>query len=136
MDNITIHTKRIDSLTEFLQLNDFEVTSLDGDVYRVSRGDELPVYLHLSDNNISFEVDLGNIQSIASEELYRTLLDANTDIQPVCFALDTTNAEDTRLILAESRITGDLSDQEILSVFDALELAADKAEALLKPFIA
>lgn len=135
MESIYVTSQRSDSLVEFLQLNDFSVTELEGDVLRVVRGDELPVYLQLNNNSLHFEVDLGNVSSIASMELYETLLDANTAVQPVCFALNSTNPEDPRLVITESHLIADLSDQEILGVFDALELAADTAEAILSPFL-
>jgi hypothetical protein len=47
--------------------------------------------------------------------------------------LDTSHPEDRRLVLVESRETGDLSDQELLAVFDALELAVDRVSEILTP---
>ena len=135
MDSIYVSTQRSDSLVEFLNLHEFIVTELDSGVLQVVRGDELPVFLHVDDKTLHFEVDLGNVSSVAGMELYEALLDANTSIQPVCFALNSTNPEDPRLIITESRLVVDLCDQEILGVFDALELAAETAEAILSPFL-
>lgn len=135
MKSITIHSIREDGLVDFLQLHEFEVAALDNDVLRVSRDSELPVFVKLGERTLYFEVDLGNISEIASADLYHTLLDANTDILPVSFGLNTTNPDDPRLVLVETRLVEDLSDQEILSVFDALELAAEKAEGLLTPYL-
>ena len=116
-------------------MHGFEVEAMDVGVSRVSRDDELPVYIHIDEQSLYFNLDLGSISSIADAELYFKLLDLNTEIQPVSFGIDTTNPEDPRLVLVESRVTGDLSDQELLSVFDALELATDRAEALLAPYL-
>jgi hypothetical protein len=54
----------------------------------------------------------------------------------VGFGINNTNPEDPRLVLIESRETGSLDDHEMLSVFAALELAADKAETLLEKYMA
>ncbi|MGJ8640468.1 MAG: CesT family type III secretion system chaperone [Opitutaceae bacterium] len=131
MSNVTIKIEKKEEFSRFLSLNGFDVENLDNDVYRVCRADELPVFVKIDEQNIYFEVDLGNISEIASQDLYFKLLDLNTEILPVSFGINNTNTEDPRLVLVESRETGDLNDNETLSVFDALELAVDKAEALL-----
>lgn len=128
----TVETIRTDHLVDFLQLHDMEVTEVGDSILRVVRETELPVFLNIGEEVITFEVDLGGIRDLAGQELLFELLDANTAVQPVCFAIDNSHPDDPRLILTESRITGDLCDREVLSVFDALELAADKAETILK----
>ena len=131
MSNIIIKIEKKEEFSRFLSLNGFDVEDVEHGSFRGSREDELPVFAKVDDKNIYFEVDLGNISEIASKELYFKLLDLNTEILPVSFGINNTNAEDPRLVLVESRETGDLNDDELLSVFDALELAVDKAEALL-----
>lgn len=125
-----IKLQRTEDLPYFLKLNDFLVKDLGNDILRVQRHDELPVFLKISDSHIFYEVDLGNISEIVSQDLLLNLLDLNTEILPVSFGLDTSNPDDHRLVLVESRETQDMNDSELLSVFDALELAADRAEAL------
>lgn len=132
MSNVIIKIEKKEEFSRFLSLNGFDVEDLGNDIFRVSRENELPVFVKVDDKNIYFEVDLGNISEIANKELYFKLLDLNTEILPVSFGINNTNTEDPRLVLIESRETGDLNDDEVLSVFDALELAVDKAEALLK----
>ena len=131
MSQVLIATRRNEELTPFLELNGFEVKDAGNNILKVTRENELPVYVSVSDNNMYFEVDLGNISAIASKELYFSLLDLNTEVLPVSFGINNSNPADPRLVLVESRETGDLSDQELLAVFDAMELATDKAEALL-----
>ncbi len=131
MKQVVIATRRSEELVPFLELNGFQVEEVGEDIYKVTRENELPVYLSIYGNNMYFELDLGNINEIAGEELYFSLLDLNTEILPVSFGINNSNPDDPRLVLVESRETGDLSDQELLAVFDALELATDKAEALL-----
>lgn len=132
MSNVIIKIEKKEEFSSFLSLNGFDVENLDNDVFRVSREQELPVFVKVDDKNIYFEVDLGNISDIASKALYFKLLDLNTEILPVSFGINNSNTADPRLVLVESRETSDLNDDETLSVFDALELAVDKAEALLK----
>jgi hypothetical protein len=133
MKNILIKLQREDELTRFLEANGFAVEDLTNDVFRVQRDDELPVFLKVDDAQIYFEVDLGNIDAVISQELLVSLLTLNTEILPVSVGLDTSHPQDRRLVLVESRETGDLSDQELLAVFDALELAVDRVSEILTP---
>ncbi|NQW99754.1 CesT family type III secretion system chaperone, partial [bacterium] len=111
----------------------FTVDALANDVFRVQREDELPVFLKVDDKQIYFEVDLGNIDAIIAQELLLSLLELNTEILPVSVGFDTSHPDDRRLVLVESRETGDLSDHELLAVFDALELAVDRVTEILTP---
>ena len=131
MNTPKIKLQREEDLSRFLQLHHFQVEDLGENVLRVQRDDELPVFLKVDDAQIYFEVDLGNVDEIASLDFYATLLDLNTEVLPVSFGLDTSNKEDVRLVLVESRETGDLCDDEILAVFDALELAVDRAQEVM-----
>ena len=133
MKNILIKLQRDEELTRFLESNGFTVEELENNVFRVQREDELPVFINVDDKQIYFEVDLGNIDSIISQELLVALLALNTEILPVSAGIDTCHPEDRRLVLVESRETGDLSDQELLAVFDALELAVDRVTEILAP---
>jgi len=133
MKNILIKLQREDELTRFLEANGFAVEDLSNDVFRVQRQDELPVFLKVDNAQIYFEVDLGNIDSIISQDLLVSLLMLNTEILPVSVGLDSSHPEDRRLVLVESRETGDLSDHELLAVFDTLELAVDRVTEILTP---
>jgi hypothetical protein len=128
-----IKLHRDEELSRFLESNGFAVDALANDVFRVQREDELPVFLKVDDQQIYFEVDLGNIDAIISQELLLSLLALNTEILPVSAGLDTSHPDDRRLVLVESRETGDLSDHELLAVFDALELAVDRVTEILTP---
>lgn len=135
MSSVTIASRREADLVTFLEYNDYNVEQIGDSILRVSRHEELPVYISINDNNMYFEVDLGDVNSVADKDLLFKLLDLNTEILPVSFGINSTNPDDPRLVLIESRETGDLNDQELLAVFDALELAADKAEILLADYI-
>jgi hypothetical protein len=130
MNEVIVKIETQEEFSRFLMLNGFDVEELGNSVYKVTRAEELPVFLKIDEKSIYFEVDLGNVHEFGPASLHFTLLDMNTEILPVSFGINNTNPEDPRLVLVESRETGSLNDHEILGVFDALELATDKAEAL------
>ena len=135
MNKVLIKVQREEELARFLEAHGFAVDELSNDVFRVQREEELPVFLKADNQQIYFEVDLGNINELLSQELLLSMLALNTEILPVSIGLDTSNSEDHRLVLVESRETCDLNDQEFLAVFDALELAVDRVTELLSPSI-
>jgi len=135
MSSVKIASRREADLVPFLELNEYTVEEIGGNILRVQKTGELPVYISVNNDNMYFEVDLGNVSSFASQDMYFQLLDMNTEVLPVSFGINNSNPEDPHLVLVESRETGDLNDQELLAVFDALELAVDKAEGLLTGFM-
>ncbi len=130
MNEVIVNIETQEEFSRFLMLNGFDVEDLGNDVYRITRDEELPVFVKIDDKTIYFEVDLGNVNDFGPASLHFKLLDLNTEILPVSFGINNANPEDPRLVLVESRESGSLNDHEILCVFDALELAVDKAEAL------
>ena len=135
MKTIEIKIEKTYDFISFLNASGFTVEDLGNDIYSVQRDEELPVFLKVDDEVIYFEADLGNVSSIASQELYFKLLDMNTEILPVSLGINNSNPEDPRLVLVESRETGSLNDHEILSVFDAMELAVDKLSPVLASYV-
>ncbi len=131
MNEIIIKTESQEELTHFLLNNNFAVEDLGNDIYCVTREDEMPVFLKVDQDTLFFEVDLGHLNDFEVENLQFKLLDLNTEILPVSFGINNTNPEDPRLVLLESRQTRSLNDHELLGVFDALELAVDRAETLI-----
>lgn len=138
MQDITVHAVKEFDLLGFLANQGFEVEVLTDDVFKISREDDLPVFLSHSGGSLYFEADIGSLHDMLDSQdgglnasLLQEFLDLNTEVLPVSFGINSTNPADPRLVLVESRVTGDLSDQELLSVFDALSIAVDKAERLL-----
>lgn len=132
---ITVKNHTETNIIEILQEQHFEVEVLNEKTYQVQRGEELPVFISHQDDALYFEVDLGSFKNLQSEELMFKLLDLNTEILPVSFGLDNIEPENPRLVLVESRSCVDLQQEELLAVFDALELATDKAESLLTGYL-
>jgi uncharacterized protein YjfI (DUF2170 family) len=132
MDSVNITTRQEQNIREFLEGQDFFVEQVTEKVIKVQRDGELPVFVHREDNNLYFEVDLLGINDIeASQELYFQLLDLNTEILPVSSGVDSSDPDNPRLVLVESREVSNLDHNELLSVFNALELAVDRVESIL-----
>ncbi len=135
MEQVIVTSARKEDLATFLKLNGFKVETSGENLYRVERDGELPVFINVSDGQLYFEIDLGDISGVANEKLYHDLLDLNTEVQPVAFGLNRANPDDPRLVLVESREAENLDSNELLSVFTALELAVDRAETLLGEYL-
>jgi len=135
LESVAVKSLKNQSLIEFLQDNEFVVEQIADTVITARRLEELPVFISVGDERLFFEVDLGNISAVASQEVYFEILDLNTEILPVSLGIDTTNPEDPRLVLVESRETANLDNNELLAVLDAMEIATDKAEAVLSKYI-
>lgn len=135
MEQVIVTSSLKEDLVSFLEFNEFSVVPLENGIYRVERDGELPVFINLEGKHLYFEIDLGNISSIATEKLYHDLLDLNTEVLPVAFGLNRANPDDPRLVLVESRETENLDSNELLRVFTSLELAVDRAETLLADYL-
>lgn len=70
LESINITTDRSLSITQFLRDLDYTVEQIDQNVCRVSREEDLPVYVQTNGKSLFFEVDLGNVSDFASQELY------------------------------------------------------------------
>lgn len=132
---LIVHKRSEMSFTSFLQDCDFDVEELTENVIKACRTNEMPVYIHIRDNSLYFEVDLGSLKGFSGQELFIDLLDINTEILPVSVGIDTTEPNDPRLVLLESREANNLDENELLSVMDALELAAEKVATVLQKYV-
>lgn len=134
MNSVNVREIQHFSLEEFLLNNDFFIEYTDNSVTKVTRTGEEPVYITRNNNTLFFEADLGSIEEIKSEGLYASILRLNTEILPVSVGINNIDSDD-RLVIIESREIGNLDKDEILSVFDAFNIAAKKIEALLQNFL-
>ena len=135
VESIRVRNRSETPFVQFLETNDYEVEQVTENVLRLFRFDEDPVFVDFSGDTLYFEVDLGGIGEIGSKALYLRLLDLNTQILPVSVGIDTTNIEDPRLVLIESREAQNLDENELLSVLNALEIATDRVAQALSEFV-
>ena len=135
-DAVEVAIRKSQAFDEFLTLNGFGVEDLGGENFAVTREGELPVMVNVTEGVIRFQVDLCPTSAIDSKDTYFKLLDLNTEVVPVSFGIDSTDSDNPRLVITESRLVSDLNDEELLGVFDTLELATDRAEELLTDVLA
>jgi len=123
------------NMADFLAKNEYSTEELSDSVMKISKSGEMPIFMTAREKNIFFRIDLGNISEIGNKELYFKLLDLNTDILPVSVGFDTTEKDDPRLVLVESREIKNLDDNELLEVLNAMEEASDRIEMLVSEFL-
>ncbi len=133
ISKITIRSTQKSSLKELLELHDYLVEEVQEGLYKVVR-DAVEVFVSIQDKNIFFQLEVGNLKDLEDQAIYKDLLNLNTEILPVSLGLDTTS-NDARLVILESRETENLDENEILTVFEAMEIALFKVENLLKKYI-
>ena len=129
--NILVHKREAVPFTLFFEDNDFDVEYVTESVIQATRHGEEPVIINSKDGSLYFQVDLGSVKEVASQDLFQALLDLNTEILPVSSGIDSSDAEDPHLVLVESREADNLDENELLSVISALEIAVDKVSDLL-----
>ena len=130
--NINVNINKKIELIDFLIEKDFFIESLEDNVYKVSKQDSIDVFMKQVNNTLFFEMTIGELNEIKSETLLFQLLHLNTEILPVSIGIDTSVNKEGVLVLVESREIENLDDNELLSVFEALEIASTKIEILLK----
>ena len=137
LDSVDITTRHSQNIKEFLEDQDFFVEQVTEKVIRVQRDGELPTFVHRDGNSLYFEVDLLGVNDIETDQqLCFQLLDLNTEILPVSVGIDSSEADNPRIVLVESREVSNLDHNELLSVFNSLEIAVDRVEEVVQQHMA
>ena len=135
MKMIKVRSIALIDLIDFLENRDYIVDEVSENILSANKSGEMTVYISLIDDVMYFYVDLGNITDIADKDLYFKILDLNTEILPVSIGIDTTNEKNNRLVIVESREIDNLDDNELLYIFNAMEIATDKVAMLLAEYL-
>ena len=135
MKMIKVRSIALIDLIDFLENRDYIVDEVSDNILSAKKSGEMTVYISLIDEVMYFYVDLGNITDIADKDLYFKILDLNTEILPVSIGIDTTNEKNNRLVIVESREIDNLDDNELLYIFNAMEIATDKVAMLLAEYL-
>ncbi len=135
MKMIKVRSIALIDLIEFLENRDYIVDEVSENILSANKSGEMTVYISLVDDVMYFYVDLGNVTDIADKDLYFKILDLNTEILPVSIGIDTTNEKNNRLVIVESREIDNLDDNELLYIFNAMEIATDKVAMLLAEYL-
>lgn len=135
ISDIQVKETKYSSISDFLYSKGYGVESISDGVIKVSNDNNIDVYVHYDERTLFFEMEVGEVEDIASKELYAKFLQLNTEILPVSIGLDNASGGIGRVVLVESREVTNLDDNELLSVFESIEIAAVKVETALSAFI-
>lgn len=142
--------KDTEDLLLFLSEKGYQVEERGPDVFVIEddlgvkdglgQGNELTLTIvaAATDEELRFAVDLCRKDQIDSArlcEFIAKLLDLNTDINPIAFALDTVQEGDERFVLVNSLATADLDGSELLQTLVKFESAALVAYDVLQDYI-
>ena len=125
-----IYVRRMEKINiiQCLLENDYIVKEEDG-IYLVELKDKnnSKVVMIVEDETLFVQLDLVSTKVLKEDiSLYKKLLDLNTEILPVSLAIDSTNPEDARIVINESLAIKSLDDNELLKVFETMELNLEK----------
>lgn len=135
MKKIEVRSINLTDLVDFLENRDYIVDEVSDSLLSANKSGEMTIYISMIDDIMYFYIDLGNVTDIANKELYFKILDLNTEILPVSIGIDTTNEKNHRLVIVESREIDNLDDNELLYIFNAMEIATDKVAMLLAEYL-
>ena len=126
------------TIAEFMEQEGYEVEEQqDGEVLVMTDEDGFTIFAVVTDMQIEFMVDIcgeSDLQADKLLEAYRMLLDQNTEILPTCYGIDTTNPEDSRLVLVDSLALENLDENELQLSLSSLAQNTINAIEILSPY--
>ena len=126
------------TITEFLEQEGYEVDEQqDGEVLVISDEDGFTIFAVVTDVQIELMVDICGERDLQPDtllEAYRMLLDQNTEILPTCYGIDTTEPEDSRLVLVDSLALENLDVNELQLSFSSLARNTINAVEILSQY--
>ena len=86
-------------------------------------------------DTLIIQQELVGIKELAEDiKLYKELLDFNTEILPVSIAIDSTNEENPKLVINESLNIENMDSDELIRVFEAIEIHMPKVVNIIKKY--
>jgi hypothetical protein len=92
----------------------------------------------ITDKQIEFTVDICGEKDIKPDKLleaYRMLLDLNTEIQPTCYGINSSEAKNSRIILVDSLALENLDENELQLSISSLAQNTMNAVEVLNPYL-
>ncbi|WGK68785.1 hypothetical protein P0082_09890 [Candidatus Haliotispira prima] len=134
--DVTVRSSTRQGLSEFLEDQDYLVESLSPHILAVKSVGGPTVYIAQQHHEegigrLYFELSLGLLGNLEQNApvLFK-LLDLNSEITPVSVAVNSEDGQ-PRLCLVESLESGNLDNNEVLSVLEAMGLACLRVQQLL-----
>ncbi|MGB9595567.1 MAG: type III secretion system chaperone [Candidatus Poribacteria bacterium] len=128
-----------ESIVKFLKQEGYEVTEKeDGNVLVITDEDGFTIFSAITDKQIEFVVDICGEKDLKEDkmaEIYRILLDLNTEIQPTCYGINNLESEDPRIVLIDSLPLENLDVNELQISLSSLAQNTISAVELLTPYL-
>ena len=128
-----------EAIVEFLKQEGFEVSDKeDGNVLVISDEDDFTIFSVINDSQIELMVDICGENDLMPDKLlgaYTMLLDMNTEIQPTCYGIDSTEKEDPRIVLVDSLALEDLDASELQLSLSSIARNTVNAVEILTPYL-
>jgi len=127
-----------ESITKFLKQEGYAITEKEDGVVVISDEDDFTIFSVITDEQIEFMVDICGESDLASDKLldvYRMLLDTNTEIQPSCYGIDNTESDSPRVVLVDSLALENLDENELQLSLSSIARNTIGAVELLTPYL-
>ena len=124
-------------ISVFLNAQGYSVDE-DGSILIIRDEDGLNIFAAVDESQIEFMVDLCSVNDLNTrnvEEIYERILDQNTEILPTGFGIDSTEADDKRIVLVDSLALENLDTNELLLSLDSLAVNVITAHDLLALYL-
>ena len=124
-------------ITAYLNAQGYS-TEEDGAILIIRDEDGLNIFAVVDESQIEFLVNLCSVNDLNTTdiaEIYERILDQNTEILPTCFGIDSTDADDKRIVLVDSLALENLDLNELLLSLDSLAVNVITAHDLLSLFL-
>lgn len=128
-----------EAITEFLKQEGYEVTEKeDGNVLVITDEDGFTIFSVITDKQIEFVVDICGEKDLRSDKMldvYRMLLDLNTEIQPSCYGINSMESDNPRIVLVDSLPLENLDVNELQISLSSLAQNTVSAVEVLTPYM-
>ena len=124
-------------ITAYLNTQGYS-TEEDGAILIIRDEDGLNIFAVVDESQIEFLVNLCSVNDLNTTdiaEIYERILDQNTEILPTCFGIDSTDADDKRIVLVDSLALENLDLNELLLSLDSLAVNVITAHDLLSSYL-
>ena len=124
-------------ITAYLNTQGYS-TEEDGAILIIRDEDGLNIFAVVDESQIEFLVNLCSVNDLNTTdiaEIYERILDQNTEILPTWFGIDSTDADDKRIVLVDSLALENLDTNELLLSLDSLAVNVITAHDLLSLFL-
>ena len=108
----------------------YQVIAVEDQVWQIMGENDVEIFATREGNSLTLETFICSIEEIDDKDTYFKIIDLNTEIRPAAFSIDS-HEDSGRLIILASVPIDDLSENELLSAVEAMDLAMVKAESFL-----